>query len=101
MVPVPANADSGIQGPTSLLLRLGVTKVFVSLFVFFSLFFFSYLFTSSAAKFCFLFPALLVAPYARRLVFLSPQIILGIFDLFLLLLIIHIVFLDIGDNHVL
>ena len=75
--------------------------MFVSLFVFFSLFFFSYLFTSSAAKFRFLFPALLVAPYARRLVFLSPQIILGIFDLFLLLLIIHIVFLDIGDNHVL
>ena len=59
------------------------------------------LFTSSAAKCRFLFPALLVAPYTRRLVFLSPQIILGIFDLFLLLLIIHNVFLDIGDNHVL
>ena len=44
---------------------------------------------------------ILIVAVRFQLHFLSPQIILGIFDLFLLLLIIHNVFLDIGDNHVL
>ena len=87
IVPVPANTVSGIQGPTtdaSSTWSYYDVCVACSLFVF-PLLLFSSLFTSSAVKlvkFRSLLPPLLVTPYTRRLVFLSPRIILGIFDLF-------------------